>query len=140
MAAPMGPVELRVAQARGAMRALKVIGEDLLGKAVNLAPVEEGTLRGSAELTFIVNSSRFEGENAYGRAEAVAVGMAQRKGALKVLNVEVSFNTVYAARQHEETEWVHPLGGQAKYLEQPFREDSPRYPAVIEASIRRETG
>lgn len=29
----------------------------------------------------------------------------------------VSYNTPYAANQHEHTEYDHPLGGQAKYLE-----------------------
>ena len=29
----------------------------------------------------------------------------------------VGNNTVYAARQHEETTWQHPRGGQAKFME-----------------------
>jgi hypothetical protein len=29
----------------------------------------------------------------------------------------ISFNTPYAARQHEELTWRHPQGGHAKYLE-----------------------
>lgn len=29
----------------------------------------------------------------------------------------VGNNTIYAARQHEETGWQHPRGGQAKYME-----------------------
>lgn len=29
----------------------------------------------------------------------------------------VGNNTIYAARQHEETSWNHPRGGQAKYME-----------------------
>lgn len=128
--------ELRVAQARGAIRALKVIGEDLDGAAVALAPVEEGTLRASSEVAFLVNGHRFEGAGAYARAEAVAVGLA-KAGRLRTMSVEVSANTIYAARQHEELDWQHPLGGQAKYLEQPFAERAPRYPGIIEASIRR---
>ena len=31
----------------------------------------------------------------------------------------VSFNTPYARRQHEELDWNHPNGGNAKYLERP---------------------
>jgi hypothetical protein len=34
----------------------------------------------------------------------------------------VSYNTVYAVRQHEELDWHHDPGQQAKYLEQPFNE------------------
>jgi hypothetical protein len=86
-------------------------GEDLLGKSQRLAPVEEGTLRGSGELDVH--------ETADG-AEAV-----------------VSFNTVYAARQHEETEWEHPKGGQAKYLEQPLRESAGTYQRLAELELRR---
>jgi hypothetical protein len=32
------------------------------------------------------------------------------------LATETGFGTVYAARQHEETTWKHPRGGEAKYL------------------------
>jgi hypothetical protein len=34
----------------------------------------------------------------------------------------VSYNTVYAVRQHEELDYRHAPGKQAKYLEQPFNE------------------
>lgn len=129
--------ELRVAQARGAMRALKVIGDDVHGKSFDRAPIEEGILRGSGEVAFIVDGTRFEGTGAYEAALAFAIAQA-RAGALRELNVEVSYNTVYAARQHEELDWDHPLGGQAKYLESVLLEDAARYPAVIAAAQRRE--
>lgn len=32
-------------------------------------------------------------------------------------NGRVSFSSIYAARQHEEVGWHHPIDGQAKYLE-----------------------
>lgn len=89
-------------------RAITAIGEDLLGEAQRRAPVEEGTLRASGELEV----------NRYpSHVEAV-----------------VSFNTIYAARQHEETEWAHPLGGEAKYLERPLLERLPRYRSILEAA------
>lgn len=96
---------LRAAARRTAQRA----GEDLLGKAQRLAPVREGTLRGSGELDV---------HETAGGAEAV-----------------VSFNTVYAARQHEETEWEHPKGGQAKYLEQPLRESAGSYQRLAKLEL-----
>lgn len=36
----------------------------------------------------------------------------------------ISFNTVYAARQHEEMDYNHREGEQAKFLEQPVNEHS----------------
>lgn len=118
-------------QARGAFRALVRSGEDLIARAIPLTPLELGPLRASYELTIIVNRARFEGPGAHDAALAVAVRLA-RAGELDRLDVEVSVNQVYAARQHEETEWNHPLGGQAKYLEQPFRENASRYMRALE--------
>jgi hypothetical protein len=95
----------------GLVEAVEHIGNDALGEAQRRAPVEEGTLRGSGEVDVNVRGDR---------VEAV-----------------VSFNTVYAARQHEETEWRHPLGGQSKYLESVLRERSGRYNAIIAAATRK---
>ena len=36
--------------------------------------------------------------------------------------IEMGFGTVYAQRQHEETTWRHPTGGEAKYLEHALSE------------------
>lgn len=130
---------VRIAQARGGMAALKRIGDDVHGKSQRRAPLEEGTLRGSGEVAFIVNGARFEGEGAYARALAAAIAHA-RAGTLRDLNVEVSYNTVYAAAQHEGLEFEHPLGGQAKYLESVLLEDGARYPAIIAAEQRRALG
>lgn len=64
--------------------------EHTLGKAKELVPLEEGTL--------------------------------ERSGRVDVdgLNGAISFDTVYAVRQHEEMDWKHLPGRQAKYLEQPM--------------------
>ena len=84
---------------------------DLLGKAVNLAPVDTGDLRGS------------------GKAEFDVVG--------ETITGTVSFNTPYALRQHEELNYNHPNGGQAKYLQQPFEENAEKYLNHIIDSARR---
>lgn len=94
-----------------ARRAVTMVGEDLLGEAQRRAPIEEGTLRASGELEV------------------------EERG--DTITAVVSFNTVYAARQHEELDWDHPLGGQAKYLESVLREREPRYRRAIDAAIRR---
>lgn len=83
--------------ARGA---LELAANDLLGEGQRLAPVEEGTLRGSGEVELEVHGDHFE--------------------------ATVSFSTPYAAVQHEELSFQHPKGGQAKYLEAPFKEKVPK--------------
>lgn len=121
---------LRVDLAVGALRGLAVAAEDLLGKAVQRAPLEEGTLRASAAIAYIVDGKRFEGSAALPAAEALVRVTAARTTIVNI-EAEVSFNTVYAARQHEETQWQHPLAGEAKYLERPALENAGRYRQVI---------
>lgn len=103
--------ELKRRMRAAAEAAVRAVGEDLLGEAQRRAPVEEGTLRGSGEL------------------EVKHVG--------NMIVAEVSFNTVYAARQHEELSWSHPRGGQAKYLESVLLERGPRYATIIGAAMQR---
>ncbi|MFF1416571.1 hypothetical protein [Streptomyces sp. NPDC058280] len=64
--------------------------EHTLGVSNRLVPLEEGTLERSGTVT--------------------------RAG----LNGAISYDTVYAVRQHEELTWKHLAGRQAKYLEQPM--------------------
>jgi len=126
---------IRTRMALNTLDALVRVGEHLLGEAQRLAPKEEGTLRGSAALVIIVNGRRIEGSGARGVAEVAVRGLAKAKQPIS-LDVEVSFNTVYAARQHEELDWHHDEG-QAKYLEQPFRQNLPRYEAILVAAAGR---
>lgn len=51
------------------------------------------------------------------------------------LDAIVSYNTVYAVRQHEELDWRHAPGRQAKYLEQPFNELHDEMVRLIAARI-----
>lgn len=69
-----------------ATTAARAAGEKLRDESVQRAPIETGTLRASAKTTV------------------------EDKEAV------VSFNTKYAARQHEEVGWHHNEG-QSKYLE-----------------------
>ncbi|MDF2884740.1 MAG: hypothetical protein K0R54_5310 [Clostridiaceae bacterium] len=73
-------------------KALHDVALDLLGKAKELAPVDTGDLRGSASMEIENNVAT------------------------------IGFEEPYAVSQHEHTEYEHPQGGQAKYLEQPFKE------------------
>ena len=44
----------------------------------------------------------------------------------------------YSLRQHEELSFNHPRGGQAKFLEEPFKENIQNYIAAIGRAIKRQ--
>ncbi|CAB0494877.1 hypothetical protein BKD80_05820 [Corynebacterium diphtheriae] len=48
----------------------------------------------------------------------------------------VGNNLVYAARQHEETGWSHPRGGQAKYLEDAAEQKQAQIADTIARAVR----
>jgi hypothetical protein len=91
--------------------ALGIAANDLLGEGARLAPVDEATLRGSGHIDRSVTPAS--------------------------VTFEVSFNTPYAARQHEETNWEHPKGGQAKYLEEPLKRKAHSYEALVALAVRK---
>ena len=109
--------------------------EDLLGESMKRAPVDEGFLRGSgsARVNRGGTSHGVRGKDEAGLPTATLRAVSGSDiGALvnaegAVVEGEVSFNTVYAARQHEELGWKHPRGGEAKYLENPLKERTPKY-------------
>lgn len=108
----MGPSSsARIAFRAAARAAVTAVGEATLGEAQRLAPIKEGSLRASAELDV---------------AETVGSVIAT-----------LSFNTVYAARQHEETEWHHPKGGQAHYLSEPFNRNASTLERALELELKR---
>ena len=96
-------------------RAVALASNDLLGRAQRRAPIDEGTLRGSGHASDPV----WRGSH----VESV-----------------VSFNTPYAAVQHERLDYVHRTGGEAKYLEGPLKEMAPHYAAFLAGVVRREMG
>lgn len=91
----------------GAAKGLRAAAEHLLSEALQLVPIEEGTLARS------------------GISDVDA----------STLSASVSFDTVYAARQHEELTWTHAQGRQAKYLEQPFDTEQSTMLAMIAKAI-----
>lgn len=94
---------------QGARAGLANAAEHILGVAQTLVPNEEGTLERSGRATV-------DGSD---------------------LRAAVSFDTVYARRQHEELTWRHSSGRQAKYLEQPMTTESETAHALVAAAIRR---
>lgn len=82
-------------------KAMQDVTLDLRSKSVQLAPIETGDLRGSGYSSVSENGDTVVGE--------------------------VGFAEEYAWQQHEDLSYKHPLGGQAKYLEQPFDENAEKY-------------
>lgn len=54
-----------------------------------------------------------------------------------IVRAEISFNTVYAAAQHEHTEWHHDIG-KSKYLEGPLKQFAPDFTPFIAARVKAE--
>lgn len=127
---------LKVKAVRAMVDVVARVGEDVLGRAQRDAPIAEGTLRASGELVLLVNGRRFEGAGARALAEETAV-MLTRAGRAVECNAEISFSTVYAARQHEELGWKHPKGGRAKYLEANLVAQAARYRRIMDLALDR---
>lgn len=51
-------------------------------------------------------------------------------------SVVVSFNTPYAAKQHEDQR-LHHAGGKAKYLEDPLKQMIPQLPDILGGEVRK---
>jgi ketosteroid isomerase-like protein len=81
--------------------------EHTLGEANKLVPLDEGTLRRS------------------GRVDVDG------------LNGVITYDTVYAVRQHEELTWKHLPGRQAKYLEQPMNTERDVMLQLMAVPLRR---
>ncbi|MEJ7783175.1 MAG: hypothetical protein WKF96_00130 [Solirubrobacteraceae bacterium] len=105
---------LKRARAAAATRACEILMDSILGEAQRIAPLQEGTLAGSA--TRETDSD--------GTSGATVTG---------------GFHVVYAEVQHERTDFVHPGGKQAKYLEMPAKKIGARAPAIIAAAVNRAT-
>lgn len=90
-----------------APEALNHAAELLRGDSVPIAPVDRGPLRASAQVT------------------PASAGN---------LTSHVSYDTPYAARQHEELDWRHDEG-QAKYLEGPLEENAAKYQQAIASRL-----
>lgn len=94
------------------------------------APVDTGDLRGSVLV-------ELDGEEYATGAENGGVNVA---GTLpeRATKGSVSYNTPYAATQHEQIHYDHPRGGQAKYLESVLIEEQDRILKIIAEKITEE--
>ncbi|GAA1026823.1 hypothetical protein GCM10009557_05880 [Virgisporangium ochraceum] len=92
-----------------AIQGITLAAEHLLGESRTLVPLEEGTLERSG--TVVVDETN--------------------------LRATVTYDTPYAVRQHEELNYRHAPGRQAKYLETPMATERDTMQAIIAAQIRR---
>lgn len=93
----------------------------MLGESVKQVPVESGDLRGSGSAT--INGTTA----AKGRKEDKNIDIVGNASDEEIMQGTVGFSEPYAASQHEHLEYKHPKGGKAKYLEDPFKENSQKY-------------
>ncbi|MEV4320989.1 hypothetical protein AB0J37_02020 [Microbispora rosea] len=100
---------IRKAERVGAVLGLKKAAEHLLQASRELVPIEEDTLE---------------------RSGVASVDEADLRAA-------VSYDTVYAVRQHEDLTLKHDEGRQAKYLEEPMDTERQTMLDKIAAEIRR---
>lgn len=96
---------------RGAARGLALGAEHVRGAAVDNAPLDTGALRNSATASHDPDE----------------------------LTAAVSFDTPYAARQHEELDYHHRTG-QAKYLETALNTNHDTIARLVQAQIRKALG
>lgn len=96
---------------RASVVGLQAGGEFLLGEAIKIVPFDEGDLQRSGN----VSSNGVD-------------------------TVNVSFNTPYAARLHENPQFNFQNGRQGKFLETPIKQQSGQAFEVMAREIRRVTG
>ncbi|AQS70843.1 hypothetical protein [Streptomyces pactum] len=92
-----------------AARGLLLAAEYVLAEAQDVVPLDEGYLQSTG------TASVDDGD----------------------LTAAVSFDGPYAVRQHEELDWRHAPGRQAKYLEQPLNANRGPVQRIIAAEVRR---
>jgi hypothetical protein len=92
-----------------AARGLYLGAEHVLGKSNEVVPLDEAELQRSGTASVDLPS----------------------------LTAMVSYDTPYAARQHEELTWRHAPGRTAKYLENSLNSARPEVTALIAAELRR---
>ena len=98
------------------IREVEEVVLDLGIKASALAPVDTTRLRKSVEPEVIVKGNKIRGLVTF-----------------SAKNPLTGYD--YALIQHEDLSFNHPRGGQAKYLEQPLKENSTKYKKRIDKKV-----
>jgi hypothetical protein len=125
---------VRIAEQAG-IKALRTGAEAILTEAIDETPIDTGTLRRSGTVTVGALpdvAQVYEAAESGTEMKDAFPGVAGKEKA-----VYISFNTPYARRQHEELDYEHPLGGKAKYLEDPFNRNKNKVLKYAEKQIRK---
>ena len=125
---------VKIAEDAG-LKALRTGAEAILTEAIDETPIDTGTLRRSGTVTV---GALPDGAQVYEAAESgrdMKDAFPGPEGKEKA--VYISFNTPYARRQHEELGYNHPLGGKAKYLEDPFNRNKKKVLKYADEQIRK---
>jgi hypothetical protein len=106
--------------------------EDLLGRSMRDAPVDEGTLRASGSAQVYANGRAvarrgFRKVAKQPESPEMVSRPVQEGGLGDAVVGEVGFNTPYALTQHERLDFNHPKGGKAKYLQDNLETQADRY-------------
>jgi hypothetical protein len=118
-----------------ALKALRTGAEAILTESIDETPIETGTLRRSGTVTV---GALPDGTQVYEAAESgsdMKDAFPGTEGKEKA--VYISFSTPYARRQHEELGYNHPLGGKAKYLEDPFNRNKQKVLKYADKEIKK---
>ena len=121
---------VKIAEKAG-IKALRTGAEMILEQAINEAPVESGTLRRSG----VVSVGLIPDAGAVYEAAKSGATFVAGEGSKKA--VYISFSTPYARRQHEELGYSHPLGGKAKYLEDPYNRNKAKVMKYAELVVKK---
>lgn len=100
---------------QAAIRVIQICAADLQQKSTDQAPVDTGDLRSNCSVSPI---------------------MMEADGP----TIRVGYDLPYARRQHEHVEYSHPLGGKAKYLEDPCKANTSRYRTAIGQAVKEALG
>jgi hypothetical protein len=117
------------------LKALRTGAEAILTEAIDETPVETGTLRRSGTVTVGALPDETQVYEAAESGSDMKDAFPGKVGKEKA--VYISFNTPYARRQHEELGYNHPLGGKAKYLEDPFNRNKKKVLQYAEKQVKK---
>ena len=118
-----------------ALKALRTGAEAILTEAIDETPIETGTLRRSGTVTVGAPPDGTQVYEAAGAGSDMKDAFSGPEGKEKA--VYISFSTPYARRQHEELGYNHPLGGKAKYLEDPFNRNKKKVLQYAEKQVKK---
>jgi hypothetical protein len=93
-----------------AKRGLRKCAADLQQKSAAEAPIHNGDLRANCSVTPFHETAN-------------------------TVSLKVGYDLPYAVKQHENLLYRHPMGGKAKYLEDPFNANKAKYRVFVAQAV-----